>query len=44
MRLCIRPAKEMRFGIEHPIVQRPGIRVIEEKIKIFQRLTNPYTA
>jgi hypothetical protein len=35
------PPKEMRLSIQHPIIQTPLIRLIEEQVEILERLRDP---
>jgi len=36
-----RPLEEMRLGIQHPIVQTPLIRLVEEQVEVLERLSEP---
>lgn len=35
------PLKEMRLSVQHPIVQTPLVRLVEQQVEVLQRLSQP---
>lgn len=35
------PLEEMRLGVQHPIIQTPLVRLIEQQVEVLERLSQP---